>query len=75
MDMCDNMHTPMTVEERLGRIDEKMETITKSLPLIIDDVESLKEFKWKIIGAGGVTIGIIVPAYTVLITIVMNGLI
>lgn len=75
MGTCDDMHVPMTVEERLGRIDEKMETITKSLPFIIDDVESLKEFKWKVIGAGGVTIGVIVPVYTALVTILINGLI
>jgi hypothetical protein len=57
----------MTVEERLGRIEEQLNMF---IPLFMDelpamkiDIESLKEFKWKIIGA----IGVIVPIWTYVI--------
>jgi len=50
----------ITVEEKLGRIDEKLDYISKALPNMCDDIEDLKEFKWKIWGA----IGVVVPIYT-----------
>jgi len=58
----------MTVEERLGRIDEKLDQLAQALPEIGNDVEHLKEFKWKVIGA----IGVIVPIYTIIITFIVS---
>lgn len=56
------------VEERLARIEQKLD----SLNSIIEDVEHLKEFKWKMIGAVGVAFGILIPLYTAIITYIIQ---
>lgn len=54
----------MTVEERLGRIEEQLDMFIplflKEIPAIKVDIESLKEFKWKIMGA----IAVVLPLWT-----------
>jgi hypothetical protein len=58
----------MSVEERLGRIEEKLDQLTSTLPTMCNDIDDLKEFKWKIVGA----IGIIVPIYTAFVTVAVT---
>lgn len=54
----------MTDGERLARIEEKLDMFIplfmKEIPAIKLDIESLKEFKWKIMGA----IAVILPLWT-----------
>jgi hypothetical protein len=48
------------IEERLARIEEKIDQIT----YLTDDVESLKEFKWKLVG----WLAVVIPLYTAIVT-------
>lgn len=60
----------MTVDERLGRIEEKLDSIARVLPDMNSDIESLKEFKWKIMGI----VGVLVPIYTTVIALALGKL-
>jgi hypothetical protein len=55
----------VTTDERLGRIEEKIDHIKGALPPMARDVEGLKEWRWYTTGAiamlGAIVLGCLIP--------------